>query len=177
MTLGFETHLLDGRSWFPLNLIALFGEQVAMCRLWRMIRAPEASIHRPLALAWHIDGVEVLSVPAQLKKRVREVKYPDGTVVYAIKQDAKTAYSVLPHHPERLVSHNRLLPPPQPRRSVDEHDLCAELQGRVTDSDWFDKLARYISMIAAPSSRVRVAWARRKVSSRLSNGSRNRAAK
>ena len=96
-----------------------------MCRAWRMIRASEAAIHRPLALAWHIDGVAVLSVPAQLKKRVREVKYADGTFVYAIKDDAKTTYNVLPHHPERLVSQNRDLPPPQPRRSVDEHDLCA----------------------------------------------------
>jgi len=35
-------------------------------------------------------------------------------------------------------------PPPQPRRSVDEHDLEAELSGRENDSDCFDKLARLI---------------------------------
>ena len=111
-----------------------------------MVRACEASLRRPLALAWHIDGVAVLSVPAQLKKRVREVKYPDGTFVYAIKQDKKTAYGVLPRHPEQAWSEskNRLLPPPQQRRCVDEHDLCAELGGLVTDADWFDRLARHI---------------------------------
>jgi hypothetical protein len=145
MTIGYETHLLDNRSWYPLNLIALYGEQVAMCRAWRMIRACEASIHRPLALAWHIDGIALASVPATLKKRVREVKYPDGTFMYAIKNDHKTSYNVLPKHTERLLeTGNRIAPSPQPRRSVDEHDLEAELAGRVNDPDWFDKLARLL---------------------------------
>ena len=120
-----------------MSLIALWGEQVAMARAWRMTRACEASLRRPLACAWHIDGTALLEVPAALKKPAREVKYPDGSFVYQIKDDAKTAYGVLPHHSEGLVCNECPLPPPQPRRSVDEHDLCAELEGRVTDPDWF----------------------------------------
>jgi hypothetical protein len=142
VTLGYETQVLDNRSYFPLSLIALYGEQVAMCKLWRMVRASEASIGRPLAGAHHIDGIALVKVPAQLKKRVREVKYPDGTFQFAIKS---TPYRMLPRHKERLLeTGNRVHPPRQPRRSVDEHDLEAELGGRVTDSDWFEKLARLL---------------------------------
>ena len=56
MTLAYETHLVDNRSYYPLNLIALWGEQVAMTRAWRIIRACEVIPRRPLIGAWHIDG-------------------------------------------------------------------------------------------------------------------------
>lgn len=146
MTLGYETHLLDNRSWFPLSLLALYGEATALCRAWRMVREAEAALGRPLALACHIDGIALLKVPPQLRKRVQEVRYPDGTPTYAIKQDQKTSYGLLPHHPERLWldSKNRELPVPEPRRDVDEQDLCGELGGLVTDADWFDRLARFV---------------------------------
>ena len=101
MTLAYVTHLVDNRSYYPLSLIALWGEHVAMARAWRMIRACEASLRRPLVCAWHIDGITLLEVPAALKKRMREVKYPDRTFVYQIKEDEKTAYGVLPRHSER----------------------------------------------------------------------------
>ena len=81
-----------------------------------MIRASEDALRRPIALAWHIDGIAVATLPAQLKKRVRGVKYPDGTFMFAIKNDKKTAHSVLPKHTGRLLeTGNRMRPPPQPR--------------------------------------------------------------
>jgi hypothetical protein len=57
-----------------------------------------------------------------------------------------------------LVCSDRPLPAPQPRRSVGEHEHCAELEGRVTDPDWFDKLARLVfdnngDMITGPGGR------------------------
>ena len=133
-----------------------------MARAWRMIRACEASLRRPLACAWHIDGIALLEAPAPLKKRAREAQYPEGSFMYQIKGDAKTAYSVLPLHQERLVCNECPVPAPQPRRSVDEHDLCAELEGRVTDPDWFDKLRAWCSTAAARWSLAQAAWGRRK---------------
>ena len=82
MTLAYETHLLDNRSWFPLSLIALYGAQTAMARAWRMTRDAEAALRRPLACAWHIDGIVLVEVPAKLRKRAIAVKYPDGAYRY-----------------------------------------------------------------------------------------------
>ena len=66
-----------------------------------------------------------------------------------MKEDKKAAYGVLPHHPEKLTASNCLPPPPQPRKSVDEHALCAELEGRPSNADWLDKLPARLSTTGA----------------------------
>ena len=57
---------MDNRSYYPLNLIALWGEHVAMARAWRIIRACEVTLRRPLSCAWHIDGIALVEVPGLL---------------------------------------------------------------------------------------------------------------
>ena len=87
MGLAYETHPLDNRSWFPRNLIALYGEQTAMARAWQMIRDADAALHRPLALAWYVDGIALAEMPPKLRKRAIAVKYLDGTHMHQIKQE------------------------------------------------------------------------------------------
>ena len=78
-----------------------------MARAWRMIRDAEAALHRPLACAFHVDGIALIELAPKLRKRVIAVKYPDGTNMYKIKKDP---YHKLPCYPERLVANNRLPP-------------------------------------------------------------------
>jgi len=112
-----------------------------MARRWRLIREQERSLGRPLACAWHVDGIAVARLPPELRQHVSTATYPDGSPTFAFKENKRCQ---LPGSAESLVARDAELPAPQSRLSVTETQLQAELGCGVRDAGWFEALTRKI---------------------------------
>jgi hypothetical protein len=143
MRLAYETHILDNRTWFPLSLIALYGEQTAMAIAWRMIRAEERALRKPLICAWHVDGIAVTKVSKRLLREVEKPTYPNGKPMFQLEEKQ---YKNLPRRAHEEISfqvhREQELPRIRCMSHFDEQSLTDELKASCSDHDWFEKLAR-----------------------------------
>ena len=95
-----------------------------MAKMFRMVRAVEASLRRPLACAWHVDGIALAEFPRELQKRMEAFKYCDGSPLFQHKLEPKKKLLL---HPGYLEARNGMPPQPQKRASFTDRELVSEL--------------------------------------------------
>ena len=103
--------------------------------MWREIRAAETSLRRPLACAWHVNGIAIAEFPPELKKRIETYKYCDGSPMFQHKIEPKRK---LPIHPGFIEARNTAPPQPRPRVSCTERELNL---GDVNAANYVDQVA------------------------------------